>query len=105
MSLYYFLSFIQYEYIESQKHKLLCLFANLLTNSGHKSVTQYISSCFNNYSFGFKYMEIEKRMLCLRLIRTRNPLVKKPRNTCAIGWAKNIPKTPLSKKIISQFGV
>jgi len=47
--------------VESPKHKMICLkspksseFAVFLTNRGQKSLTMFISSCFNNYSIEFQ---------------------------------------------------
>ena len=56
MSPHYFLFYIQNEFM----YKIICLksptsskFAILLSNSGQKSYTMFISSCFNNCSIGF----------------------------------------------------
>ena len=61
--------------IQNDLPKIIKFKVNVLTNSGQKSLTMFISSCFNNcYASGG--------------IRTRNPCVLRLRNTCAVGCAK-----------------
>ena len=63
MSPYYFLFYIQYEFmtVESPKYTMICLnspksseFAIFLTDSSQQSLTMFISSCFINYLTDFK---------------------------------------------------
>ena len=55
--------------------------------SGHKFLTMFNSSCFNNYSIEFLKMG-KLKSKGSGGIRTRNPWVLRLRNTCAIGCAK-----------------
>ena len=76
-------------------------FAIFLTNRGQKSVTMFISSCFNNYQLNFK---ISEKKLRPSGIRTRNPWGLRLQNTCTIECAKNCRKVIFLVSYIRQNG-
>jgi len=61
-------------------------FTIVLTNSGQKSLTIFISSCVNNYSI------VKQNSYPSGGTRTRNPWVLRLLNTCAIWCAKKTAK-------------
>ena len=116
MSPYYF--FILYSiwvHVESPKYRTICLksptksseLAICFKNSGQKSLSMYISSCFNiTIKLNFKDSEIKKlKSYASSRIRTRNPWCLRLRNTCAIGCAKIIAELSWMSTVIQALGV
>ena len=87
------LHFILYSiwvHVESPKYKTSSPKSSdlaILTNSGQKSLTMFISSCFNNFQVNFKSSEINLKKSSIG-IRTRNLCGLRLPNTCALGYAK-----------------